>query len=112
MTGVQEISKCRLCDGHQLLAVLDLGAQALTGVFPLSASVNLIRGPLELIRCGDCSLVQLRHSIAAPEMFGVTYGYRSGLNKSMVEHLQKKVAFLQGLCPLSPKDLALDIGSN
>ena len=45
-------------------------------------------------------------------MFGVTYGYRSGLNKSMVEHLQKKSIHLQKLCPLHPGDLALDIGSN
>ena len=112
MKGVQEISKCRLCAGDQLLPVLNLGSQALTGVFPASASVELLRGPLELIRCGECGLVQLRHSIAAPEMFGTTYGYRSGLNKSMVEHLHKKSACLQKLCPLRPGDLVLDIGSN
>jgi SAM-dependent methyltransferase len=45
-------------------------------------------------------------------MFGLTYGYRSGLNKSMVQHLQNKAEYLQKLCPLRPRDIALDIGSN
>ena len=112
MSNVQIISKCRLCDSSELLPVLDLGSQASTGVFPSSADAALTCSPLELIRCAGCGLVQLRHSIAAPEMYGVTYGYRSGLNKSMVQHLQKKVAGLQSLCPLSREDLALDIGSN
>lgn len=45
-------------------------------------------------------------------LYGPTYGYRSGLNKSMVEHLRVKAELLQKLCPLQPGDTVLDIGSN
>ena len=45
-------------------------------------------------------------------LYGPTYGYRSGLNKSMVEHLRAKAAHLQKICRLQPGDIVLDIGSN
>ena len=38
-----------------------------------------------------CGLLQLQHSYDLSEMYGLNYGYRSGLNKSMVEHLHGKV---------------------
>jgi hypothetical protein len=45
-------------------------------------------------------------------MYGENYGYRSGLNKSMVDHLTGKVAYLERLRSLRPGDVVLDIGSN
>ena len=45
-------------------------------------------------------------------MFGQNYGYRSGLNASMVAHLSEKVTGLQKLLKLSSGDLVIDIGSN
>jgi len=45
-------------------------------------------------------------------MYGDNYGYRSGLNSSMVLHLQQKVRYLNRVCPLSDGDIVLDIGSN
>lgn len=45
-------------------------------------------------------------------LYGPTYGYRSGLNKSMVEHLRLKAAHLQKLRPMQAGDTVLDIGSN
>jgi len=45
-------------------------------------------------------------------MYGENYGYRSGLNQSMVNHLAAKVAMLEKAVPLAPGDAVLDIGSN
>jgi hypothetical protein len=45
-------------------------------------------------------------------MYGDNYGYRSGLNESMVRHLTNKVKTLENLVKLTEKDLVLDIGSN
>ena len=45
-------------------------------------------------------------------MYGENYGYRSGLNRSMVQHLARKAAALEALVGLSPGDVVLDIGSN
>jgi len=45
-------------------------------------------------------------------MYGENYGYRSGLNASMVRHLHAKVARVSGRVQLRPGDLVVDIGSN
>ena len=45
-------------------------------------------------------------------MYGDNYGYRSGLNESMVRHLTNKIKTLENLVKLTEKDLVLDIGSN
>jgi len=106
------ITACRVCAGSELTTVLSLGEQCLTGVFPRSPTKRITKGPLELVWCAGCGLLQLRHSYNVEEMYGDNYGYRSGLNSSMVRHLQQKVRLLERLAPLSPRDLVLDIGSN
>jgi len=45
-------------------------------------------------------------------MYGDNYGYRSGLNQSMVRHLEGKVRRLEARVGLKPGDVVLDIGSN
>jgi hypothetical protein len=107
-----QITKCRASESKRLVSVLHLGDQALTGVFPRSSSTPVTTGPLELVWCPDSGLLQLNHSYDASEMYGDNYGYRSGLNRSMVLHLEAKVRRLQALVPLRANDVVLDIGSN
>jgi NDP-4-keto-2,6-dideoxyhexose 3-C-methyltransferase len=113
-----EIKRCRICGNENLTSLLDLGMQALTGVFPRERSEVVDVGPLELVRCDPqagpnaCGLVQLRHSFNVEQMYGSNYGYRSGLNASMVEHLRSKVDYVSGFVSLSPDDVVLDIGAN
>ena len=47
----QAITRCRICGNRRLEAVLELGVQKLTGVFPASPNADLLGGPLELVRC-------------------------------------------------------------
>jgi len=113
-----EITKCRICGNPQLVPVLQLGQQCLTGVFPSRRDQTITSGPLELVKCEDsgdkttCGLLQLRHSYDLSEMYGLNYGYRSGLNQSMVAHLHSKVSKISALVRLNPDDLIIDIGSN
>ena len=115
-SSVRRVDACRICGNAELVPLLDLGEQALTGVFPRQRDERTTRGPLELVKChgGDevCGLVQLQHSYSSAEMYGENYGYRSSLNRSMVGHLQRKVEWLQTVVNLEPNDLVLDIGSN
>ena len=108
----KKIEKCRGCGGAHLITTLKLGNQFLTGVFPRSKLDNITCGPLELVWCEECHLLQMAHSFSLEEMYGENYGYRSGLNGSMVHHLQNKVNYLQGLVQLDNNDAVLDIGSN
>ena len=45
-------------------------------------------------------------------MYGDNYGYRSGLNGSMVRHLTAKIQMLEQAYGVQPGDVVLDIGSN
>jgi len=108
----KKIDACRISGSKNLLSVLDLGTQVLTGVFPKDKDEAITAGPLELVWCPDSGLLQLRHSYDLGEMYGMNYGYRSGLNQSMVHHLKSKVVYLQRLCALTSGDVVLDIGSN
>lgn len=107
-----QLSRCRVSGSTHLVPVLNLGHQALTGVFPRSATESVTTGPLELVWCPDSGLLQLNHSYNPTEIYGDNYGYRSGLNQSMVRHLEAKVRRLQAIVPLKPGDVVLDIGSN
>ena len=112
----RRIEKCRVCGNTELVQVLDIGVQTLTGVFPKSRDEVVTAGPLILVKCMGsadvCGLLQLRHSYDLGEMYGDNYGYRSGINPSMVAHLRGKVKKLLREVELSAGDLVVDIGSN
>jgi hypothetical protein len=108
----KQIEKCRISGSTNLINVLSLGEQTLTGVFPKSLEEQITKGPLDLVWCPDSGLLQLKQSFSLEEMYGDNYGYRSGLNKSMVNHLNNKIKNLEKLVNIGLKDLVLDIGSN
>lgn len=112
----RQISECRICKNTQLVEVLDLGVQTLTGVFPKTRAQEVTAGPLKLVKCtGDdavCGLLQLQHTYDLGELYGDNYGYRSGLNSSMVAHLHGKVRRILDRVTLSDDALVVDIGAN
>lgn len=110
-----QIDHCRICGNPNLISIINLGEQTLTGVFPKSKNYDLTTGPLELVKCqgeNACGLLQLHHSYELSEMYGDNYGYRSGLNVSMVAHLNDIVKKAIKIANLQTNDLIIDIGSN
>jgi NDP-4-keto-2,6-dideoxyhexose 3-C-methyltransferase len=116
MQMYSKTKQCRICGNEHLINVLDLGEQMLTGIFPKERNASVTTGPLRLVKCagGDevCGLLQLEHSYDLGEMYGENYGYRSGLNASMVAHLHRKVKDIYNTVPIKSGDLIIDIGSN
>lgn len=116
MPTFHRIQRCRICGNSELVPIIDLGDQYLTGIFPREAHQPLTHGPLKLVMCAgsseSCGLVQLEHSYDPTEMYGQNYGYRSALNRSMVEHLRQKAKSVTAQVDLQDGDLVLDIGSN
>jgi len=111
-----KIENCRICKNKNLITVLDLGDQYLSGIFPKQVDLKMYRGPLKLVKCDDstggCGHVQLEHTFDLTTMYGDEYGYRSGLNSSMVKHLKSKYEKIKAFVNLEPGDNIIDIAGN
>jgi len=111
-----KIEKCRVCGNEHYVTVLDLGEQYLSGIFPKEIDPEMYKGPLTLVKCdeskGGCGHVQLEHTFDLPTMYGDEYGYRSGLNGSMVKHLKGKADKIMADVKLDSGDIVCDIAGN
>jgi hypothetical protein len=95
-----------------MVSVIDFGSVSFTGVFPQSKEKEVPQGKLNVLFCQFCNLAQLADSFPSNELYGDNYGYRSGLNNSMVNHLENTVRRIENLVPLETGDVVCDIGSN
>ena len=111
---MSKLKKCRVCGNKELFKVIDLGSQYLSGIFPKDNNEDISCGELSLVLCSEkgCGLLQLEQTFNPTEMYGDNYGYRSGLNETMVKHLKSKVDYIQNSFEIIQNDLVLDIGSN
>jgi len=113
-----EITKCRMCGSDNMLEIYDLGIHALSCRFPKGNEPDPIEAPLVLVKCDDredtshCGLLQLSHNTSGDELYLHTYGYRSGLNNTMISHLTALTNSLTDVVALEAGDIVLDIGSN
>lgn len=113
--SVEEIEKCRICGNTELVTVIDLDQQALSGHFPRIGSPDPPVAPLKLVQCSGrdyCNLVQLSHSMPLDLLYGPHYGYLSGLNANMKKHLEGIADEVEKIVALEKGDIIIDIGSN
>ena len=104
--------KCRISKEDDLINVFDIGTHFMCGEFPKSSSDFIEKGSLSLGWSPSSCLLQLSEERDITSMYGENYGYRSGLNASMVSHLEDKVNYLLEICDVDIKKCVLDIGSN
>jgi hypothetical protein len=109
---INTIKNCRSCNSENIKVVFDLGNQVSSGAFRSEILNDIMSGPLTLVKCGDCDLVQLKHSYPLNEMYNEDYGYRSGATDYMRQHLNKIIEFATKNVVLNKKDTVLDIGCN
>lgn len=109
-----EITSCRICSHRDFTTIYDLGNQVLGSRFPKQGESDPISVPLVLIKCNnkDCELLQLKHNTSEQELYLHSYGYRSGLNNTMVEHLTNLTTEIDNKVGLKKDDIVIDIGSN
>jgi NDP-4-keto-2,6-dideoxyhexose 3-C-methyltransferase len=109
---ITAIESCRLCGSTELEPVFDFGVQALSTRFPGPNDPDAELVPLTLTQCQDCSLTQLTHDYDLDDLYRRGYGYRSGVNQTMRNHLGGIVKQLENHATLKPGDTVLDIASN
>jgi NDP-4-keto-2,6-dideoxyhexose 3-C-methyltransferase len=112
---------CRICGNANLVPILDLGKQALSGRFPHVDEPTPPIASLSLVKChpptttstnGVCGLVQLAETVVSDELYFHQYGYRSGLNRTMTQHLSQLVESVLRHITVNEGDVVVDIGSN
>jgi NDP-4-keto-2,6-dideoxyhexose 3-C-methyltransferase len=81
------IAKCRICAQTSFADVISLGFHPLSGCFPHTNEPDPPSAPLQLVRCTSCGLLQLAHSVDPQRLYTSGYGYRSGINSTMRNHL-------------------------
>jgi len=107
------IKNCRICNCSKLTDVIYLGEQYITSRFPVYGDWTTPKTTITLVKCEECSLLQLKEMIVSSELYEHEYGYRSGISNTMREHLsnyQKEI--LETVIGLKDGDIVVDIGSN
>ena len=85
------ISKCRICKNDKFQKLFNLGKLAFTGKFPKNISTNIPKKNISLLMCNKCKLVQLSQNFNEKYLYGKDYGYRTGINKTMTNHVKTLV---------------------
>ena len=87
--------KCRYCASTKIKSIGGLGEMPPCGFFPDEPVHTRSNVDLSLFQCTECDLVQLMPTnMALSDQYGENYGYRSGLNPTMVRHLKTSAAQL------------------
>jgi len=109
----KEIDKCRISKKSDLVTIFKVNNFGLTGTFPKNKNIKLPKTPLHVVFSKSSKLLQLKHNYNPKLLYGKNYGYRSGLNPIMVNHLKNKSSYLKKKYKFyKNKDLILDIGAN
>ena len=108
----KKINFCRNCKSKKLENLFTLGSLSYTGKFPKNSKSNVKSEMLSLIKCKKCNLVQLDRNFNPNYLYNEDYGYRSGINKTMTNHLSQTAAKLSKIVKLKKGDFVLDIASN
>lgn len=106
-----KIKSCRICKKNSIKRLFSLGRLCFTGKFP-KANQKIQKQPIDLVICKNCELVQLGHNFNIKYLYGPDYGYRTGVNQTMINHVKNVVSNLSKITKLKKKEAVLDIASN
>ncbi len=106
-----KIKNCRSCKKNKLKKLFSLGSLHFTGKFP-SKNQKIKKKPITIVICKNCKLVQLNHNFDLKYLYGPDYGYRTGINQTMLNHVKRVVKYLSNKTKLKKNEAVLDIASN
>jgi len=101
---------CRVCGSGGLGPLYSLGELYISDF--VERDDQGLKAPLEMVICGNCSLVQLRHTAPQELLYSRFYWYRSGVTDTMRRALKEITDGVTRLVSLKEGDVVLDIGSN
>jgi len=105
-------NNCNNCKSKNLIHVFSLGRLSFSGRFGKNYKENIPKDSLNLVICNSCKLVQLDKYFNPKYLYGKGYGYRTGINKTMTDHVKKTVLAALKFANVKSDDYVLDIASN
>ena len=107
-----QLKKCRNCNSKIISNLFTLGNLSYTGKFPEYPNQIVKKGEINLVICNKCNLVQLGNRFDLKYLYGPSYGYRTGINQTMTNHVHQITKYLKKKVKLSKGEAVLDIASN
>ena len=107
-----KITSCRNCKSKYFSKLFTLGKMCFTGKFPKNLTTNIPKVVISLIMCKSCKLVQLDRNFNPKYLYDTNYGYRTGINATMTQHVKGVVKESLKIVKLKKRDSVLDIASN
>jgi hypothetical protein len=113
-TTSKPIDRCQICDSPNLESILFVGFIPPVNTMPDVGSVPVEQPayPLELLRCGDCTLVQIGLEVSAEVLFPESYPYLSGTTRILRDNFADLRTESAKMLDLKKDDLVVDVGSN
>ncbi len=105
-----EILNCRTCLSSDLIQIIDLGLHPLANSLVKDKSNSEIVIPLALIRCNECTTVQLSVNVK-PELMFQNYLWVTGTTETARNHCKSLAKLLIGKSDVA-QPRVLEIGSN
>ena len=106
-----KLKNCRNCSSKKIENVFSLGNLFYTGKF-FKKNKNPKKGPINVVLCNACKLLQLGNNFDTKYLYGPDYGYQTGINATMTKHVKKVTEVLIKKTKIKKDDLVLDIASN
>lgn len=110
----KSITHCQICGGDRLSSLLFIGHVPPVNTMPPVGSKPdaELRFPLEMLRCEECSLVQIGYDVDQRILFPHSYPYLSGTTRILRDNFRHLAETCQKRGEFTAGDLVVDIGAN
>lgn len=107
------VSACEVCDGSELVSVLDLGSQPMCDdLVPIGSSAQAKKYPLELLACPRCHTVHQKYQVEKQLLFPRTYHYRAAMTEDVLAGIRELADLTIRLSGDVRGKVVLDVGCN
>ena len=109
-----KIVRCQVCGSNELSLIIDLGNQPLANSLIKNIKENdgIEKYPLKVIRCENCTLLQIDYIVDQKKVYHLNYPYLPGITKTVDNEQRELSDFLFKELNLKKNDSVVDIGSN
>jgi hypothetical protein len=107
-----KLKECRICKKKKFSFLFSLGNLSFTGKFAKNLKTLIPRKKISLVICDSCKLIQLNQNFNPKYLYGKDYGYRTGVNSTMTNHVKEIAYEAQKLSKVKKNEYVLDIASN